>query len=65
MMLCDLLVGDATHIPSDSKLRFPPTKPGLRTRFDTVTGYTNGSKVYIVYENGRAYPAYRLEYAYT
>jgi hypothetical protein len=62
-MLVNLLVGDAKRImPNDSSLRFPPQKPGCRMRYDTVTGETGGSKVYIVYENGRAYPAYKLVY---
>jgi hypothetical protein len=33
-----------------------------RSRYDTVTGETQGSKVYIVYENGRAYPEYLVRY---
>ena len=62
-LLTRLLVGDAVHImPSNPNLKFPPEKPGSRIRYNTVTGITGGSKVYIVYENGRAYPNYRVVY---
>ena len=52
-MLTRLLVGDAVDLKPDSELRFPPTVGGPDSRrYDTVTGTTNGSKVYVVYENG-------------
>ena len=52
-MLTKLLVGDAVELKPDSTLRFPPTVAGKDSRrYDTVTGTTNGSKVYVVYENG-------------
>ena len=31
-------------------------------RYDTVSGQTGGSKVYMIYENGRAYPEYLITY---
>ena len=46
----------------NSNLRIPPSIPGDNRRYDTVTGDTRGSKVYIVYENGRAYPEYLVTY---
>lgn len=52
-MLTKLLVGDAVTLKPDSELRFPPAVPGEDgRRYDTVTGTTNGSDVYVVYENG-------------
>ena len=52
-MLTKLLVGDAVALNPDSQLRFPPAVPGEDgRRYDTVTGTTNGSDVYVVYENG-------------
>eukprot|EP01052_Picozoa_sp_SAG31_P008072 SAG31_NODE_398_length_16250_cov_8.737601_14_plen_276_part_00 len=67
MMLARLLVGDAVNImPHDTSLKLPPRKPALDgIRFDTVTGVTNNGRVYIVYENGRAYPEYLVEYFHT
>jgi hypothetical protein len=69
-MLTKLLAGDETHVmPHKSSLRMCPDRPAsgggdpqARKRYDTVTGVTNGSKVYIVYENGRAYPEYLVTY---
>jgi hypothetical protein len=60
-MLTKLLSGEETHIPSDGSLKMCPDKPG-GGRYDTVTGDTGGSKVYIVYENGRALPEYLVTY---
>ena len=59
--LAKLIVGDVTDIPSDGSLVKPPDKPS-GGRYDTVSGTTGGSKVYIVYENGRAYPEYLVTY---
>eukprot|EP01043_Picozoa_sp_COSAG02_P012436 COSAG02_NODE_479_length_21477_cov_49.737674_10_plen_1821_part_00 len=60
--LTKLLAGEEKRImPNDPNLRFCPDKPG-GGRYDTVTGETNGSKVYVVYENGRAYPEYLITY---
>ena len=61
-MLTKLLSGEEVRImPADGSLKVCPDKPG-GGRYDTVTGDTSGSKVYIVYENGRAYPEYLVTY---
>ena len=63
LLLVRLLAGDEVRVmPNDRSLRFCPDKPGGAGRYDTVTGETAGSKVYIVYENGRAYPEYLITY---
>jgi hypothetical protein len=65
-MLAKLLSGDEIRMPSNRSLTKCPAKPGggnpATERYDTVTGHTAGSKVYIVYENGRAYPEYLITY---
>jgi len=43
-------------------LKIPPTDPSTNQRYHTVTGNTGGSQVWIVYENGRAYPEYLVRY---
>lgn len=53
MMYTRLLTGEEIHMPPDSNIKVPPVRPG-KLRYDTISGDTNGSKVYIVYENGRA-----------
>jgi hypothetical protein len=63
MFLAKLLVGKATTLAQDKSLIVPPLdpdKPGQR--YNTVEGQTGGSKVYIVYENGRAFPNYLVRY---
>ena len=60
-ILAKLLAGEEVHLASNSSLIVCPNKPA-GGRYDTVTGTTGGSKVYIVYENGRAYPEYLVTY---
>ena len=62
LILASLVVGDQISLPSDSTLRHCPEKPDGDGRYHTVTGVTNGSQVYVVYENGRAYPEYLITY---
>jgi hypothetical protein len=64
MFLAKLLVGNATDLVQDSTLVTPPyIDPTQRgQRFNTVRGETGGSPVFIVYENGRAYPSYLVRY---
>lgn len=69
IILARVLVGECIHImPNDTTLRKPPFKPnsssglGFHEEYDSVSGDTNGSKVYMVYENGRAYPEYLISY---
>ena len=52
------------HLAPDRSLRHPPPKSEGQAgrRYDTVSGHTIGCKVYVVYENGRAYPEYLVTY---
>ena len=70
MFLVKLLTGESYNCAPDSTLRVPPPKPkkvssGLQIeqlKYDTVTGLTGGSQVYMAYDNEKAYPAYLIEY---
>ena len=71
MFLVKVLTGDSYECQSNSSLRMPPEKaPGTNTgeiqfvklRYDTVSGYTGGSRVYMTYDNDKAYPAYLITY---
>ena len=66
MFLAKLLVGDQTFIPGPTPqtkaLVVPPNKPNSGEKFNTVAGHTNRSDVWIVYENGRAYPEYLIRF---
>jgi len=68
MFFARVLVGDCIHImPNDSSLKKPPSKQtvsglGFTENYDSVSGETGGSKVYMIYENGRAYPEYLITY---
>ncbi|CAF1167466.1 unnamed protein product [Rotaria sordida] len=64
VFLAQVLTGDVYDCKSDSNLRRPPkkneTKSGLR--YNSVSGDTGGSKVYIIYENRVAYPTYLITF---
>lgn len=71
MFLAKLLVGNETHMNRDEDgrkaaecraLTVPPINPQTNLKYNTVTGHTGGSQVWIVYENGRAYPDYLVRY---
>jgi hypothetical protein len=46
ILLCRVLVGESLILPSDQKLTRPPEHP-QGGRFDSVSGNTNGSDVFI------------------
>ena len=72
IFLAKVLTGDSSSCGSDSRLRMPPEKPSYaaatggvklaQLRYDTVTGSTGGSIVYMTYDNLKAYPAYLITY---
>ena len=71
MFLVKVLTGDSYPSPPDNSLRKPPMKPpgasgGVsfpQVQYDTVTGFTDdGSQVYMIYDNDKAYPAYLIKY---
>jgi WWE domain len=71
MFLTKLLVGNEININRDEShskeaecraLTVPPVNPVTGLKYNTVTGSTGGSQVWIVYENGRAYPDYLVRY---
>jgi len=71
MFLTKLLIGSEVSINRDESvqksfecrnLTAPPANPATNLKYNTVTGMTGGSKVWVVYENGRAYPDYLVRY---
>ena len=68
MFLVRVITGDCYHSQPDGSLRMPPplkgsSKLGLaQVRYDSVSGTTGGSQVYMSYDNQKAYPAYLIKY---
>ena len=70
MFLVKVLTGDSYNCNPDGSLRMPPTKTAAQggdvqfnqMKYDTVTGHTNGSQLYMTYDNDKAYPAYLITY---
>jgi len=71
LFLAKLLVGNAFFIDrhKDAKteemcksLTAPPVDSDTNMKYNTVTGRSAGSKIWVVYENGRAYPEILVRY---
>ena len=66
MLLAKVLTGDSCKCESNRKLRKPPLKVSQthfqQETYDTVEGETGGSKVFMTYNNDKAYPAYLIVY---
>jgi len=62
MFLTRLLVGKETKLNQNRALTVPPIDSETGLKYNSVTGWTAGSQVWIVYENGRAYPEYLARY---
>ena len=63
MFLAKVLTGDSANISPDSSLRMPPVKQssgGLR--YDSVTGISMQSRIYVIYNNDKSYPLYLITY---
>jgi len=67
--LASVLVGDPFDCPSNAALRMPPEKAQAsshllfhKVRYDCCSGFTGGSKIFIIYMNGRAYPKYLITF---
>eukprot|EP01133_Synstelium_polycarpum_P010713 gene10713-12462_t len=68
MFYSRVLVGETIRVmPNDGSLTKPPTKNKLNQSgyiedYDSVTGETGGSTVFMVYENNRAFPEFIITY---
>lgn len=66
MFLAKVLTGYSVKLNPDRSLRMPPVRQrsvkGADMRYDTVTGVTGGSEVFITYSNDKAYPFYLITY---
>ena len=73
IFLVYVLTGYSYECAPNPKLRMPPQMPqehcvarGTRfnqQRYDTVTGETGGSRVYMTFDNDKSYPAYVITYS--
>ena len=74
MFLARVNIGETYECRPDSTLTMPPVKPSSQptsssvpfsvVRYDSVTGVTNGSRVFVVYDNRKAYPLYLITYSF-
>ena len=68
MLVANVLTGHSYQCQPDKTLTQPPLRGQIRDdgtvsrQYDSVCGNTNGSKVYITYDNDKAYPAYLISY---
>ena len=62
IFLARVLVGESFRCDSNHDLHKPPFKHGTKEKYDSVSGYTGGSEVYMTYDNSHSYPAYLITY---
>lgn len=63
MLFCKVFVGEFIFLNANSNLKEPPYKDQKKKiLYDSVQGNTNGSDVYILYENNRNYPYFLVEF---
>jgi hypothetical protein len=63
MFYARVMIGDFVEMNPDSSLRDAPFKQGSETeQYDSVKGTTNGSDVFMIYSNQKAYPEYLISY---
>ena len=70
MLVANVLTGNSKQMPSDRNSRNltrPPvyveaTVSNPEVLYDSVTGHTNGSRIYVLYKLDMAYPSYLVRY---
>ena len=74
LILAKVLTGESYNCRPDGSLRHPPAKPQPAAkysysgdtfedeRYDSVSGYTQGTEIYVIYDHDKAYPAYLITY---
>ena len=65
MLVAWVLTGVSSHSQPHSYKQPPKrntTEGGIESHYDSVHGFTGGSKVYITYDNEHAYPSYLITY---
>lgn len=66
IFLAKVLTGSAKEVAPSGQTRnyrVPPLKTdGSRDRYDSVTGLTNSSRVFVVYDHSKAYPAFLITF---
>lgn len=64
--LASVITGDSHNCPANGSIQMPPPKQtnlGLKTvRYDSVSGNTNGSDIFILYDNKGSYPSYLITF---
>ena len=72
MIIAKVVLGDVYDCGTsrDESLRFPPVKEAhdqdsslLNLRYDSLSGIIKNTRVYMTYDNLKAYPAYIIKYS--
>ena len=70
LLIVKAIIGDCYDYGTkkNTLLRYPPVKDRTlkslnNVRYDSVSGITKGTRVYMLYDNGKVYPAYIVKYS--
>ena len=58
----NVIIGESFNTAANNSLVTPPLIPGTNKMYDSVTGSTGGSIVYMIYADKKAYPEYLITY---
>ena len=68
-ILAKVLTGETYRCEPDSSIKKPPVKKHSEMfgeeLYDSVSGYTNGSDIFVIYDHEKAYAEYLITYATT
>ena len=64
MFCASVIIGEpfTGNMAGNNAIVTPPLIPGTNKMYDSVTGSTNGSIVYMIYADKKAYPEYLITY---
>ena len=69
LILAKVLTGETYRTSPDSSLKKPPVKKHTQTSgtfvdelYDSISGHTNGSDIFVIYDHEKAYPDYLITY---
>jgi hypothetical protein len=62
MFFAHVILGNCTPAQANKEMTTPPLIPGQSIPYDSVTGVTKGTNVFMVYANKKTYPSYLITY---
>lgn len=62
IFLAHVLTGESIDMNPDRGIRKPPLNASTGRHYDSITGITQGHRIYVLYKNEASFPAYLITY---